>query len=84
MTRLARISLFRNLLHNLALRNLAALLILMLVATSHAHAQGGCATGGTGCGSFVPPAPEIDPSLATGAAALLGGTVLLIRGRRRP
>lgn len=29
------------------------------------------------------PAPEIDPSAAVGAIALLGGGVLVIRGRRR-
>jgi LPXTG-motif cell wall-anchored protein len=29
------------------------------------------------------PAPEIDPSAAVGAIALLGGGALVIRGRRR-
>ncbi len=29
------------------------------------------------------PTPEIDPSMGAGGLALLGGTILLIRGRRK-
>jgi hypothetical protein len=59
-----------------------ALLALGTSVTNYAHAQGGCVTGGTGC-TPVPAVPEIDPSLAGTGIALLGGTVLLIRTRRR-
>lgn len=31
----------------------------------------------------APAAPEIDPSMGAGALALLGGAVMVIRGRRR-
>ena len=36
--------------------------------------------------SFATPAvgtPEIDPAMGTGALALLGGAILVIRGRRK-
>jgi len=29
------------------------------------------------------PSPEIDPAMGTGALALLGGAIMVIRGRRR-
>ncbi len=71
-----------NLVQKSLLRSSLVVLTLMLGAYPHAHAQGGCATGGVGCGS-APSAPEIDPSLGTGAIALLGGVVLLVRSRRK-
>jgi LPXTG-motif cell wall-anchored protein len=54
------------------LRNSLAVLTVLFAAYSHAHAA-----------YFVPQTPEIDPSLATGGLALLGGAILLVRGRRR-
>jgi hypothetical protein len=33
--------------------------------------------------AFAKPAPEMDPSVATSAVALLGGGLALIAGRRR-
>jgi hypothetical protein len=57
-------------------------LIVMFGAFAHSHAQSGCDTGGTGCGSAAS-APEIDPSLGTGAIALLGGAIFLVRSRRK-
>ena len=56
------------------LRNSLAVLTVLLAAYSHAHAayfSGGSQT------------PEIDPSVAAGGLALLGGAILLVRGRRR-
>jgi LPXTG-motif cell wall-anchored protein len=54
----------------LFLRSSLALLIVLLAAHSRAHAA---YTG----------APEIDPAMATGGLALLGGVILVVRGRRR-
>jgi len=53
------------------LRSSLALLVVTLFVASNAHALA------------HPPAPEIDPSMATGAFALLMGAVAVIRGRRR-
>ncbi len=71
-----------NLKRRSSLLTSVAVLTFLLVASPHARAQGGCDTGGTGCGS-TPSAPEIDPSLGTGAIALLGVSILLIRSRRK-
>jgi hypothetical protein len=71
-----------NLKRRSSLLTSAAVLTFMLVAFPHARAQGGCDTGGTGCGSAAS-APEIDPSLGTGAIALLGGAIFLVRSRRK-
>jgi hypothetical protein len=54
-------------------------LALLLSLHTPAHAQGGCVNGGSGGCSAS--APEVDPSLATGALTLLTGTVLLLRSR---
>ena len=52
------------------MRTLLAVLTVTLIAT---HA------------SFAVPSttPEIDPAMGTGALALLGGAILVIRGRRK-
>jgi hypothetical protein len=60
-----------------------AFLALGTSVSNYARAQGGCVTGGTGGCPAVAAVPEIDPSLAGTGIALLGGTVLLIRTRRR-
>jgi MYXO-CTERM domain-containing protein len=53
---------------------------LVAVSPGHARAQGGCVQGGnSGCST----APEIDPGLADGGLALLGGAVLVLRGRKK-
>jgi MYXO-CTERM domain-containing protein len=57
-----------------------ALLVLVLGVATRVQAQSGCTTGNTGCSTT---APEIDPSLGAGGAALLAGAILVIRGRRR-
>ncbi len=64
---------------NLRLALAAALLLAVL--SGRAHAQGGCLTGGSG---GCPTAPEMDPSLATGGLALLGGVVLVVKAQRHP
>ena len=51
-----------------ALRTVLAVLAVMAIAT---HASFAIPTG----------VPEIDPGMGTGALALLGGVVLVIRGR---
>lgn len=56
------------------LRNSLAVLTVLLATYSDAHAA--YFTG-------VSPTPEIDPSVAAGGLALLGGAILLVRGRRR-
>jgi hypothetical protein len=33
--------------------------------------------------AFATPVPEIDPGMGAGALALLGGVILVIRGRRK-
>lgn len=50
---------------------------------NYAHAQSGCVNGNPGACPAPVSVPEIDPSLAGTGVALLGGTVLLIRARRR-
>ncbi len=59
-------------------------LALLLALHQPAHAQGGCLNGGSGGCSPAVSAPEVDPSLATGALTLLSGAVLLLRARRPP
>jgi hypothetical protein len=49
-------------------RTLLAVLAVTLIAT---HA------------SFAAVAPEIDPAMGTGALALLGGAIMVIRGRKK-
>jgi hypothetical protein len=49
-------------------RTLLAVLAVTLIAT---HA------------SFASAVPEIDPAMGTGALALLGGAILVIRGRKK-
>ena len=58
------------------LRSVLAALVILFGMHSYSHAQGGC-------DDSCKAAPEIDPSLASGGVALLGGTALLIRGRRK-
>jgi len=55
----------------LFLRSSLALLIVLFAAHSQSHA------------AFVAPTPEIDPAMATSGLALLGGAILVVRGRRR-
>jgi hypothetical protein len=55
-----------------SLRNLLAVLAVVMIA-SHTAFAGLGAPGGN--------APEIDPAMGTGALALLGGAILVIRGR---
>jgi len=55
----------------LFLRSSLALLIVLLAAQSHAHA------------AYSMSVPEIDPAMTTGGLALLGGAILVVRGRRR-
>ncbi len=55
----------------LFLRSSLALLIVLFAAHSQAHATGGMGV------------PEIDAAMATGGLALLGGIILVVRGRRR-
>jgi hypothetical protein len=50
------------------MRNLLAVMAVTLIV---AHA------------AFAAPVPEIDPAMGTGALALLGGAILVIRGRRK-
>jgi len=50
-------------------RNIAAVLAVTLAATAVSFGQ--------------PPAPEIDSTMGTAALALLGGAIVVIRGRRR-
>jgi MYXO-CTERM domain-containing protein len=60
-----------------------AVLVVPVLLTLHipARAQGGCVTGGSGgCTSS---APEMDPGMVSGGLALLGGVMLVVRGRRR-
>ena len=35
------------------------------------------------CFAAINPVPEIDPSMGAGALALLGGAVMVLRGRRK-
>jgi hypothetical protein len=55
------------------LRNLLAVLAVVLIATHTAYAAFPDPGGGG--------APEIDPAMGTGALALLGGAIMVIRGR---
>lgn len=52
-------------------RNLSALLAVTLVASHHAFA----------CVPVAAVTPEIDPSMGSGALALLAGAIMVIRGR---
>jgi hypothetical protein len=54
-------------------RTSLAVLVLLFAAHANAHAAVLSAVG----------APEIDPSLSMGGLALLGGVILLVRGRRK-
>ena len=58
-----------------SLRNLIAVLAVVMIA-SHTAFAGFPDPGGGG-------APEIDPAMGTAALALLGGTILVIRGRAK-
>lgn len=63
---------------NNTVRNLLAVLVVTLIATHASFA--------TGCPSFNPHcdlAPEIDPAMGVGALALIGGAIMVIRGRSR-
>jgi hypothetical protein len=55
------------------LRNLLAVLAVVMIATHTAYASFPDPGGGG--------APEIDPAMGTGALALLGGAIMVIRGR---
>jgi hypothetical protein len=62
--------------------SLLALGLVLAVSTS-AHAQGPeCGRGPQGP-QPVNSAPEVDPSLAVSAMALLGGSLTVVRARRR-
>ena len=63
-------------------RTVCTIALVLPLAGVHAHAQNGCTNQGSGQCTPVP-APEIDPSLASGGLALITGAVLLVRGRRR-
>jgi len=52
-------------------RSLLAVLVVTLISTHALFA------------SFPVPGPEIDPAMGTGALALLGGAIMVIRGRAR-
>jgi LPXTG-motif cell wall-anchored protein len=56
------------------LRNSLAVITVLLATYSDAHAA---------YFTVVSQTPEIDPSVAAGGLALLGGAILLVRGRRR-
>jgi hypothetical protein len=60
-------------------RSLLAVLVVTLIS-SHASLAV-CAVNSTICG--IKPVPEIDPAMGTGALALLGGAIMVIRGRSR-
>jgi hypothetical protein len=70
MTRFSRFSVVRT-----------ALAVAVLLALHiPAQAQGGCVNGGSG--GCTPSVPEMAPGLLNGGIALLGGVVLVVRGRR--
>jgi hypothetical protein len=52
-------------------RSLLAILVVTLISTHSLFA------------SYPVPVPEIDPAMGTGALALLGGTIMVIRGRAK-
>ena len=68
--------------HKLAKAMLPAVVVGLLIL-----ATGTAAMAGTGCVLFpyIPaaPVPEIDPAMAASAMTLIGGAVLIIRGRRK-
>jgi hypothetical protein len=62
-------------------------LALAVAATGAAHAQnggGGGTSGPPGGGPIAPhQAPEVDPALAIGGLSLVGGTIAVLRAKRR-
>jgi hypothetical protein len=60
-------------------------LALAVAATAAGHAQnGGGGTSGPGGGPIAPhQAPEVDPALAIGGLSLVGGTLAILRAKRR-
>jgi ABC-type amino acid transport substrate-binding protein len=67
----------------IAFRTLCMIALTLPFAGIQAHAQSGCVDQNGICVPVPVPAPEIDPSLASGGLALIAGAVLLVRGRRR-
>ncbi len=71
------------------MNKLAKAMLPAVVVTLLILGTGTAAMAGTGslCGPLVPvnlaPVPEIDPAMAVSAVALIGGAVLIIRGRRK-
>jgi len=65
-------------------RNVFAVLFLTLLSVAVGHSQdkngGPC---GFGTGHACVDAPEINPAMGAGALALIGGVVMVIRGRRK-
>jgi hypothetical protein len=59
--------------------SLLAVLVVTLISSHLSLAS--CAVNSSVCG--IKPVPEIDPAMGTGALALLGGAVMVIRGRSR-
>ncbi len=57
------------------LKSSLALLLLFVGTAALAHAQSGGASSG--------PVPELDPAMIGEGVALLGGTILLLRGARK-
>jgi len=68
---------------------LAKVMLLAVVVGLLILGTGTAAMAGTGCVLFpsvpitINPVPEIDPAMAASAVALIGGAVLIIRGRRK-
>ena len=58
-------------------RSLLSVVAVTFIATHTSFARLPC----TACD--IPSVPEIDPAMATGALALLGGAVMVIRGRAK-
>ena len=70
-------------------RSVLVLTFLALGTCAHSYALtagsgfGGCVSGSGGPCAAPSSVPEIDPSMAGTGIVLLGGTVLLVRARRR-
>jgi hypothetical protein len=64
-------------------RNILAVLVVTLIA-SHVSFASGCSTVEAALGKCsVSSVPEIDAAMGAGALALIGGAVMVIRGRVR-
>jgi hypothetical protein len=63
-----------------SVRTLLAVLVVTLIASHTSFADSGCSSALAALGKCSL-APEIDPAMGAGALALLGGAVMVIRGR---